>query len=314
MENALVSIIMPVYNAKKYLNKCINSVLNQTYKNIEFLIIDDGSTDGSVDIIKKYAKENKKIKAFYSENKGQSAARNFLLKKVNGDYITFVDSDDYIENSFIEILVNNLQTYNADISICNYYKVKNKIRTKYYKKNEKKIITSNKIDTLLSQKKFQAQMWNKLYKKELFDGIIFPINRIYEDLAVNYIIFDKAEKIIFDSTPLYNYVYNENSSLNQSFNPKKLDFIFVCDEIEKYLKQKNQSTKYIMQLRRYLYICTSNLICKSNDKYAKETFIKMRTFIKKNILNILLKDDYELKYKLAGVLLAYCPSLYAKIR
>lgn len=308
-----ISIILPVYNAEKYLKKCLDSIIEQSYTNFELLVINDGSIDKSQEIIDLYLKKDKRIKKYKIDNHGQSYARNFGLERVSGQYITFIDSDDYYSKNFLKILLNNCIKYDADVSVCNFYKVINEKRIMYCSVENKIIeFTDRKLDVLFEQKYFQTQMWNKLYKAELFKEVRFPENKIYEDLYVNFKIFKSARKIVFDSTPLYNYVYNPTSSLNMEFSIKKMDFLKVCEQIEKELNNENLSTNGISQMRRYLYICTCNLLSQQNVQEHKKEFKEMRIFLLRNILKIML-DNYKLKYKIAAIFLTFFPNIYIKI-
>ncbi|MBQ8534727.1 MAG: glycosyltransferase [Bacilli bacterium] len=215
----LISIIVPVYNMEKYIDKCINSIINQTYKNIEIIIVDDGSTDKSSKIIDKYKKIDKRVKVYHKKNGGLADARNYGLEKATGEYIGFVDSDDYIENNMYKKLYNNLIKYKADISVVNYNLVYEKDFN--YKKNFKeisdKLIILNKIETiklLLDDNKFGNYAWNKLYKRELFNNIKYPIGRKMEDLGTTYKIIEKCNRIVYDPIPLYNYLQRNNSIVN----------------------------------------------------------------------------------------------------
>lgn len=217
--NKLISIIVPVYNMEKYIDKCINSIINQTYKNIEIIIVDDGSTDKSNKMIDKYKKIDKRIKVYHKKNGGLSDARNYGLEKATGEYIGFVDSDDYIENNMYEILYNNLIKYKADISVVNYNLVYEKDFN--YKKNFKeisdKLLILNKMETiklLLDDNKFGNYAWNKLYKRELFNNIKYPVGRNMEDLGTTYKIIEKCNRIVYDPIPLYNYLQRNNSIVN----------------------------------------------------------------------------------------------------
>lgn len=217
--NKLISIIVPVYNMEKYIDKCINSIINQTYKNIEIIIVDDGSTDKSSKIIDKYKKIDKRIKFYHKKNGGLADARNYGLEKATGEYIGFVDSDDYIENNMYEKLYNNLIKYKADISVVNYNLVYEKDFN--YKKNFKeisdKLIILNKMETiklLLDDNKFGNYAWNKLYKRELFNNIKYPVGRKMEDLGTTYKIIEKCNRIVYDPIPLYNYLQRNNSIVN----------------------------------------------------------------------------------------------------
>ena len=312
-KNKKISIILPVYNSAKYLEKCLNSVINQTYGDFELIVVNDGSTDSSQQIIDEFTTKDDRIKSFIIKNHGQSYARNYALKYVTGNFITFIDSDDYYSKDFLKIMIKNITKYRADVVVCNFYKVNNGNKNVFYKKENEIIeFDSDLLDVLFRQKYFQTHMWNKLYKAKLFENVRFPEDRIYEDLYVNFNIFKKSKKIVFDSTPLYNYVYNSDSSLNQGFSVKKLDFLYVCSEIQNDLEKDGLKTEGICQLRRYLYICTCNLLAHQNVDEFKTEFNDMRRFIRKNLGKIVL-DKYKLKYKLAAIFLALFPNVYIKM-
>ena len=159
----LVSVIIPVYNVYDYLDKCLNSIINQTYKSLEIIIVNDGSTDNSKDIIEKYSKIDKRITVINTKNNGLSVARNKGIDASHGDYLSFVDSDDYVDNDFIEYLVKLLEEYNSDISVCSFYQ-----NDSNNKKEE--IIVYNKIEAMkecIAYNNMYSSAWNKLYKKEI---------------------------------------------------------------------------------------------------------------------------------------------------
>ena len=179
----LVSIIVPVYNVEKYLSKCIDSILAQTYKNLEIILVDDGSKDNSGTICDEYSKKDKRIKIIHKPNGGISDVRNHGLKIATGDYIGFVDSDDYIAEDMFETLVSLLEKNDADISIVSFYEYYNG-KLIGVRENEN-VEIMNKVEAikeLLIDRKIQSYTWNKLFKKELFDGLQFPVGKNFEDI------------------------------------------------------------------------------------------------------------------------------------
>ena len=206
MKNELISIIVPVYNVEEYLDRCIQSVLNQSYKNIEIILVDDGSTDKSLEICNKYKKETK-IKVFHKKNGGLSSARNFGMKKIKGKYIYFLDSDDYISINTIEILYNSLKNNNGDISCAKELFVYDSVTNLEANKDFGVInyTSENALESILYMNGISNSACNKLYKKELFNNIIFPEGKLYEDLGCIYKVIGKANKIVFNNVFLYNY-------------------------------------------------------------------------------------------------------------
>ena len=184
MKNDLISIIIPVYKVEKYLEKCIESVLKQTYTNLQIILVDDGSPDNCGKICDEYDKKDSRIEVIHKANGGLSDARNVGISKAKGRYIGFVDSDDYIKEDMYEILLNLIKKYDADVSICNLYDVID--GNECIRNKENGIREYSRLDILkevLLDKNIQSYAWNKLYEKELFDEIKYPIGKKYEDIG-----------------------------------------------------------------------------------------------------------------------------------
>lgn len=240
-----VSVIVPIYNVEDYLEDCLNSIINQTYKNLEIILINDGSKDNSKNICDCYAKKDMRIKVIHQENGGLSIARNEGIKKASGDYLTFIDSDDYIELNMIEKLVKALKKDDADLSICNrkeYFDYKN--HYKYTFKNDKKYLLLDKISALkelCSFNLFDMSAWAKLYKKNLFKDILFPEDKLSEDYYIMYILFAKCEKISYINDYLYIYRQRRGSiSKNKKIN---YDYKLAAEEQMKYLNKNYPKLK-----------------------------------------------------------------------
>ena len=261
MEKDLISIIIPVYKVEKYLEKCIESVLKQTYTNLQVILVDDGSPDNCGKICDEYAKKDSRIEIIHKVNGGLSDARNVGIAKAKGKYIGFVDSDDYIKEDMYEILINLIKEYDADVSICNLYDV---IEGKEYIRNKENGIKEyNRIDILkevLLDKNIQSYAWNKLYKKELFNEIKYPIGKKYEDIGTTFYIFEKCNKVVVTSEPEYYYLKRADSLVNNVTESTVLDYTEII--IQRYLyTQKN-----IEELRKYNnYYLAKTLITAHND-------------------------------------------------
>ena len=261
MEKDLISIIIPVYKVEKYLEKCIESVLKQTYTNLQVILVDDGSPDNCGKICDEYAKKDSRIEVIHKVNGGLSDARNVGIAKAKGKYIGFVESDDYIKEDMYEILINLIKEYDADVSICNLYDV---IEGKEYIRNKENGIKEyNRIDILkevLLDKNIQSYAWNKLYKKELFNEIKYPIGKKYEDIGTTFYIFEKCNKVVVTSEPEYYYLKRADSLVNNVTESTVLDYTEII--IQRYLyTQKN-----IEELRKYNnYYLAKTLITAHND-------------------------------------------------
>ena len=213
----LISVIVPVYNVEKYLDQCIDSIVNQTFKNLEIILIDDGSTDASSSICDTWATKDNRIVVIHKENGGVSSARNLGLERATGDFIGFIDSDDYIENDFYEFLMNNLNEYDADISRCIYryayddghYKASDEL-------NQDVVIFEDNIsilNDLHNSGHKSVVLWNKLYKASVINNVRFDESlKVGEDVVFNYYAFKNANRMVCWDIPKYNYRMRESSS------------------------------------------------------------------------------------------------------
>ena len=247
-EKALISIIIPVYKVEKYLEKCIQSLINQTYENLQIILVDDGSPDNCGKICDEYAKKDHRIEVIHKSNGGLSDARNKGLEIAKGEYIGFIDSDDYIESDMYEVLYNLLKQYNADVSICNFYTVsQGKISIK---NADNGINEYNRIEILkeiLLDKNIQSYAWNKLYKKELFDEIKYPVGKKYEDIGTTFYLLEKCNKVVVTGKPEYYYINRQDSIVNNVTETTITDYIELImqryDYIEENIKELSSYNK-----------------------------------------------------------------------
>lgn len=261
----LISIIIPVYNVKKYVRESIESAINQTYKKIEIIIIDDGSNDGSEKICDEYAKKDSRIKLIHQKNKGLSAARNKGLDAIQGKYVAFLDSDDVFHPEMIKKSYETLIKNKADCVICNYgVEQKNEKLSldKIYKLKKRmnissNIYTKNQILKLILAGNISIVVWNKLYKKELFDNIRFPEGHVHEDRIVTLQVFEKCRKTYVLDEKLMIYRIH-NKSIGHTYTTKNIeDLNLACISCEQRIK-KNLSGVY--DETDYYKICNRSLI------------------------------------------------------
>ena len=316
-EEELISVIIPVYNVEKYLNKCLDSVISQTYNNIEIILIDDGSPDKCGVICDEYSKKDKRIKVIHKNNEGVSIARNLGIEKAKGEYITFIDSDDYVEKNYIETLYKMCKKNNSDMSICGTIDVNEtgKIVSES-KKINKNMTNVEALQELLEEKHFNNVVWAKLYKLSLLDNIKFKENiKIAEDIDVIYKVLDKTTKVSIDTNNiLYYYRIRKNSVTQRGYNndwKKAIEIIGKMTNyiIEKYPKLKKYAIKRyikinvfcICQILKYgehmeeIYILKKNILKYKKYKYYKFKVIdKIKIFLICNKID-LLKKMYALK-------------------
>lgn len=238
-KSELISIIIPIYNVAKFLPKCLDSVLAQTYANLEIILVDDGSTDECNKICKTYAKKDQRIKLIRQKNSGLSAARNTGIKNANGKYIGFVDSDDWIEPEMYQTLHDILVTHHADISICGVKKVDNEREN--IKLRRSKTIEYTQEEYIKKFFKINSQSceyyaWNKLYKKELLNSTQYPKGLTSEDVFGTYKAILRAQKIVAATQNYYHYRQN-NNSITGKFSEKDFDLIKIWDQVVQYTKK-----------------------------------------------------------------------------
>lgn len=237
-----VSVIIPVYNVEKYLTRCLQSVCGQTMKDIEIICVNDGSTDRSLQILQEYAQQDGRIKVINQENQGLSVARNVGIDNSVAEYISFIDSDDFIHHNFLEVLYNAIKKTNSDISGCNFQKITKQEGTLSIKSNIKAEISANPLKTLLHKKNYiHFNVWNKLYRRDIISNIRFPIGIYFEDWVFNTIVFDKATRFAWIDQPLYGYRISSDSIMRSSFNEKKLhDYVSGIKIVHAYFQNSEK--------------------------------------------------------------------------
>lgn len=229
-----ISVITPVYNVKDYLKECIESVIKQSYKNIEFLIVDDGSDDGSGDICDEYAKKDARITVIHKMNEGQAIARNVALDCMTGDYVLFVDSDDYLEVDVLKKMIDSI-TETTDLLCCNI-NVDNGVCIQKVKSiSHTETVGKDRLFKLyLEENRIFTGPWAKLIKASIFRNIRFPELRCNEDVYILHDIFDKCSEISLNNECLYTLRIRENSTEHKPFSHHKMNLMIACDRIEKY--------------------------------------------------------------------------------
>ncbi|CUP97411.1 glycosyltransferase family 2 protein [Clostridium baratii] len=309
----MISVIIPVYNVEKYLEKCINSVLNQTYKDLEIILVDDGSTDNSGKICDKYKLLDSRIKVIHKENGGLSDARNHGLDIASGEYIAFLDSDDWIDKNLYYILYKLSKDHNTDITVCNFKKV--------YTEDEKLNLKSNNLITYTSLEALEAlynknyiQMivaWNKLYKRSLFKENKYPCGKIHEDEFLTPVLLNESKKIVYIDTELIYYRQRSESIMNSSFNVKRLDLLDALEFRINYYKNNNLFELYDKEKKRlansiiYFYY-----LVKKSDLQNKKNIIKK---LREKFEKIDLDYNKSIKHSIKIYLFKYSPYVYVNV-
>ncbi len=276
-----ISVIVPIYNVESYLAKCLNSLVHQTMENIEIVLINDGSTDLSENIAKKYIKKHKNIKYYKKENGGQSSARNMGLKYANGEYIAFVDSDDYIELNMFEIMYEYALKNNLDIVMCGIKYVYDNYEEKVSLFNETRLITNKEYITS------SPAPWNKIYRRELLKNANyeFPKGIIYEDLSLTPRLGIYTEKIGYVNNYLYNYIQRNNSTMNiEAYNPRINDIFVSLELLYNFFKENNKLIEFHDELE---CIFINHLLV-----VASQRFYKFNKFNELNKISDIMRDKF----------------------
>ena len=242
--NELITVIIPAYNVAPYIEKCVESVVKQTYRNLEIIIVDDGSTDDTPQICDRLEKTDNRIKVIHQRNGGLSVARNVGLDNANGQWIAFLDSDDWIEEKMYEVLYVLAQTYNAEISSCMFRKVYID-DSNSYKQSKENIDVFSSFDMvmgLLTQEKVRYEVWNKLWKRELIGETRFIPGQVSEDIHFDRILFLKAKKMVHTSQVLHNYLVDRPGNTNSSFKYAKME---IFDEFKEFLLSVKENDELV---------------------------------------------------------------------
>lgn len=280
--NKLVSIIVPVYNVEKYLKRCIESLCNQTYENIEIILVDDGSTDSSGMICDQYKKKDRRVKVIHKLNGGLSDARNKGMEIASAQWITFVDSDDYVSLSYISNLIEAVMNENADMAITNLKKTYSD-KTEKYITDVKSVVCLSKNQALEDYfyGKLPAYAWGKIYKKDTLMKFPFPKDKIYEDAHVFHKIIDDCERIACVDAVDYYYYQRFNSIANCQYSSRNMSLLEADINAIEYVKKKK--LKCIKAVQSKTFIDAVNILKKiENFELYKADVHKLKTLINSN--------------------------------
>ena len=309
MSEKIVSVILPIYNVSDYLCECIDSVMKQTYKNLEIILVDDGSTDSCPQICDAYANKDNRIKVIHKKNGGLSDARNVGIESSTGDYIALVDSDDVISPFFIEELYKTCEINGATIAACKFIKfnkiteIKKTIKFENTELISGRELIKNIYKGIACDYGFTA--WNKLYNRHLFDSIKYPFGRIYEDTFTTYQLYFKARKVALIDTPLYFYRMRPKSIMSSELSFKKIkDGVDADASVVKFFYNKDDSE--LLELASS-YFCMETLRTYFKDiktvkkeeysdskKYLKETYNETWNYCRQSNIGFVKKILFSL--------------------
>ncbi len=301
----LISVIVPIYKVEKYLRRCIESILNQTYKNLEIILVNDGSPDNCRDICIEYSRLYDNIHYYEKSNGGLSDARNYGIERATGKYIGFIDSDDYICDNFYSVLYSDMINNNADISCVSYIEKFDDDFDNYKSDNNATDSVEvfdrySAIELLFSFDKFQNFAWNKLYRSELFENIRYPVGKNMEDLGTTYKLFLKSNRITFNKNKLYYYIQRDGSILHNRNRKYYIDKLALT--VNRYVELKKIYPEMMINRMFFLNTCIDclpylsvndplydvsyQLLCHEKDGYH------LLTIKKKIKWNLLIHNKY----------------------
>ena len=270
-----LSVIMPIFNAEQFLADTIDSILKQDFEDFELLLIDDGSKDNSKKICEEYEKKDKRVKVLKKQNEGVSKTRNLGIEKAEGEFLYFVDADDYVKDNMFSVLMKNIQIYNADISMCGYQIIEDKSTIEYYGTKKQYLYNNNEaIKIFLKEEQFGVALWNKIFRKTIIENLRFDEKlRINEDKWFLFNVILNANNVIYKDEILYSYIKRSTSATSGKFSERFMDVIDVNDRIIKTMEKDDDELKALAKVNSLInnMIVYRKLIFSENCReYKKE--------------------------------------------
>lgn len=316
MQNeSLVSVIVPIYKVEQYIRQCVESIIKQTYHKLEIILVDDGSPDNCGTICDGYAKKDERIQVIHQKNGGLSAARNAGLDIAKGDYIFFVDSDDWISNDTIQKMLAKYEETNADLvlcDICPFYEADYSGVKKQASPLKSEVLDQKELIERLMQEAawYYCVVWNKLYPRTLLDGIRFPLDFIHEDEAIAHRIFERCQTIAVIAEPMYYYRQTNGGIMASGVTIKSTDVLTAiadrlsCARDNLWKSYESQMVQYYEgKFWQWYHLFYDE---KENEKYIK----RMERSLKKALPSILHSREISLSHKIYLTLLRYSPALF----
>lgn len=305
--NPLISVIVPVYNVEKYLDRCIESIVNQTYKNLEIILIDDGSPDNCPYICDEWKKRDKRIVVYHKRNGGLSDARNYGMARSKGKYIAFVDSDDYLDKDMYMTMLNAIIANKCSLACCGRFYVNN--QKMFQSKNimQHKVFSNKEaIHELLNNGCIEEAVWDKLYLKELWDGLKYPLGEINEDLVIMPEILRRSKNVVHVGESYYFYCYNGESITKSGYSEKKRVIFNHLNNLEDYIERYfPEEKKYVNVLEAKYAMNTmfSIIFLKDGIEKYRDDYKKYKQYLKKGYKQFCKSENISVKQKIEGLCL-----------
>lgn len=291
MNIPLISVVVPIYNVENYLRCCADTILGQTYENLEVILVDDGSKDGSGILCDEIAETDSRITVYHKENGGLSDARNYGIVRAHGEYITFIDSDDFIDKDYVGYLYDLIIKYGTDMSICQHRVLTGKKVLEYGSSGDECLENKECLERMLYDEVINTSAWAKLYRRDMFENISFPFGKCFEDIGTIYALMLLCDKIAVGYESKYNYIYRSDSIAHGSFKPNKLDMIEMTDKMaEDVLKTHPDLKKAAERRRLYARFSTLNQMLDIKDPVYIEKRSELIAQIRESAADV-LKDE-----------------------
>lgn len=299
-----LSIIVPVYNAERFLSRCVESILNQSYKNFELILVDDGSKDGSYSLCKEYASKDNRVIVLTKENGGASSARNMGLRRAVGEYIGFVDADDFILSDMYEYMINLIKKMQSDIVICDYTNNKNKLNSK---KNENLIIIEDNQKIMeyfyrLNKEQSNYSVWNRVFSRKCLEQVSFLEGYITEDVLFTFDSYRNASKVVISNQIKYYYDIGNSGITKTKLSLKDQDLLYIWDKIVESVQDLDEVRYAVLNKKRAIF----TLYCKSviygkGDEISLELMDSWKKEIRKNKSELFKILDWKRKILLLAI-------------
>ena len=307
MNKPLVSVIIPIYNVEKYLRRCVDSVISQTYDRLEIILVDDGSPDQCGRICDEYKEHDERIIVIHKENGGLSDARNVALAICKGNYITFIDSDDWVSEFYVEHLVNAEIYTGADLTISMFENVfENHERSKPVSKDIQSLEIVNTEECykrLLYQEGIEFSVWGKLYKRGVMIDLKYPVGKLYEDIPVTTEVIHRSNKIAVIQNVDYYYYFRNNSIQQQEYTHKKMDAIYHVQQMKEFIDNEYPTLFKATTCRTFCATCNILFQIKNRGEYQRD--INELWLIIKNNRRLVLSDRQARKKARIAALISY---------
>ena len=307
-----ISVIVPVYNVIDYLDRCVDSILNQTFSDFELFLVDDGSTDGSSKKCDELGFKDDRIIVIHKENGGLSDARNAALDRITGEYVSFVDSDDYVDECFLEVMLDCIKKAQSKMSVCNIeaFSDNGDRRQEYIGSNLEKTVYGEEMYQTL----YQPSACNKMYHRSLFDDIRYPKGKLFEDCFVYHLILEKLNKLVYVGKTLYYYYMRSNSIMHDDYRLKNTDIVDAVYERATFLDahghHKHADEAY---LAMYTRLASAYTLLDKNDQAVRARLNELKGLFDSCYKRLITDKHFSTKQKMKIRLFRWVPYLHVRL-